>query len=411
MTGPTNPARVLLVQWAGDYREAYHRLAAGGPETYHAQRESVEAAAEFAKAFALYGVLCMTAAEAYDEVMPNGVRAVGVALDPQHADVTAVIRKVEDVRPTHLVVTTPQPDLFAWALGRGIHLLPALADTFHAGTAGLSWPRRLVRAWRHARYTRRLARLLNDRRVRWVGNHNVSASRDLVRIGVDPRKVVPCDFPPQVRPGQHAPKSLDPAKGVWELLYVGSVVPSKGVGDAVRAAAELRRRGRNIRLRVMGRGDTREFRRLAEDAVAAGAITFDGPRPHDEVVAAMRAADLVLVPSRHEYPEGLPLTIYETLAVRTPLVCSDHPAFRDRVGDGSAAVCVPERSPAALADAAERILTDAELYRRMSEATAAAWTRLVCPVTYEELIRRWVRGGPEDERFLAEHSLASGRYG
>src|SRR5947207_6372895 len=277
-------ARVLLVQWSGDYREAYHRIAAGGPETYHAQRESVEAAGEFAKTFGLYGVLCMTSADAYDEVMPNGVRAVGVALDPRHIDTAAVVRAVEAVRPTHLVVTTPQPDLFAWALGRGIDLLPALADTFHAGTAGLSWPRQLVRAWRPARYCRRLARLLNDPRVRWVGNHNVSASRDLVRIGVDPRKVVPCDFPPQVRPEQHEPKSLDAAKSPWELLYVGSVVPSKGVGDAVLATAELRRRGRNVHLRVIGRGDTEEFRRLAADAVAAGAIRFDGPRPHDEVI-------------------------------------------------------------------------------------------------------------------------------
>src|SRR5262245_43370583 len=235
----TDPAgaRVLLVQWSGDYREAYQRLSAGGAETYHAQRESVETAGEFAKAYGLYGVLCMTASTAYDEVMPNGVRAIGVALDPRHVDMATLIRAVEAVGPTHLVVTTPQPDLFGWALGRGVHLLPALADTFHAGAAGMSWPRRLVRIWRHVRYCRRLAKLLNDPRVRWVGNHNVSASRDLVRIVVDPHKVIPCDFPPQVRPEQHESKSLDPAKGVWELLYVGSVVPSKGVGDAVLAAA------------------------------------------------------------------------------------------------------------------------------------------------------------------------------
>ncbi len=104
------------------------------------------------------------------------------------------------------------------------------------------------------------------------------------------------------------------------------------------------------------------------------------------------------------------MTIYESLAVRTPLVCSDHPAFRDRVGDGASAVCVPERSPARLADAVEQVLTNPGLYRRMSEATADTWGKLVCPVSYYDLIRRWVGGSPEDERYLATHSLASDRY-
>jgi glycosyltransferase involved in cell wall biosynthesis len=413
MPNPTDPAhaRVLLVQWAGDYREAYHRLTAGGPETYHAQRHAVTTAGELARAYGSYGVLCLTSADIYDEVMPNGVRALGAAIDPRHIDLAPVLRQIEAVRPTHLVVTTPQVGLFAWALTQGIELLPQLADTFVPTTAGLPWLRRVARRWRHARYCRQLARLLNDPRVRWVGNHNVNACRDLVRIGVAAHKVVPWDWPPQVRPDLYPPKLLDSAKTTWELLYVGSVEPAKGVGDAVGATAELLRRGRSVSLRVIGRGDAEPFRRQALTAGIDGAVRFDGLQPHSEVVTAMRAADVVLVPSRHEYAEGLPMTIYETLATRTPLVCSDHPAFRNRVGDGVSALCVPERSPVELATAVERLMTNADLYRRMSEASAMTWARLVCPVTYYELIRRWVRGSAEDDRWLAEHSVGSGRYG
>src|SRR5205814_442468 len=130
----------------------------------------------------------------------NGVRALGAAIDLRRIDLAPVIRQVEAFRPTHLVVTTPQVELFDWALRHGIQLLPLLADTFAPTTAGLALPRRLLRAWRHARYCRRLAGLINDPRVRWAGNHNVNACRDLVRIGVAAHKVVPWDWPPQVRP-------------------------------------------------------------------------------------------------------------------------------------------------------------------------------------------------------------------
>jgi glycosyltransferase involved in cell wall biosynthesis len=184
----------------------------------------------------------------------------------------------------------------------------------------------------------------------------------------------------------------------------------KGVGDAVGAVAALRRRGRPARLRVIGGGEAGPFRRQAAAEGAADAVRFDGLLPHDEVVAAMRSADVVLVPSWHDYPEGAPFVIYESLAVRTPRVCSDHPTFRGLVGEGEATLCVPQRSPAALADAVEKLLTDPGLYRRLSESSAGVWARLVCPATYYEVIRRWVSARPEDDRWLAEHSLGSGRY-
>jgi glycosyltransferase involved in cell wall biosynthesis len=398
---PRPAARVLLAQWAGDYREAYRRLAAGGDPTYYAQRYSVEAAGDLARAFDAYGVLCLTGGEPHDETLPNGVRsiALGAGDDPAAA--------VDRFRPTHLVLTTPQTGLMDRAFARGVRLLPLFFDTFARPAGGWS-PRRLARAARHAWFRRRLVRRLNDPRVRWVGNHNVPACRNLVAMGVDPAKVVPFDFPPAVRPDDHGPKDLARRPGGWELAFVGAVDEAKGVGDAVRAVGELRRRGRAVRLRVVGRGDLDRFRRLAAEVGAAAAVEFLGPRPHREAVAAVRDADLALVPSRHEYPEGLPYTIYEALAVRTPVVCSDHPAFRDRVG--RAAVCVPERSPAALADAVERLLTDPAGYRRASEATAAAWAGLQCPVEYYEFVRRWAAGDPADDRWLAAHALASGRY-
>ena len=189
------------------------------------------------------------------------------------------------------------------------------------------------------------------------------------------------------------------------MAYAGAVAESKGVGDAVEAIASLRRRGRDTELRVYGPGDARPFVTQVAALGLAGAVRFEGRRPHPEVIQAMRAADVVVVPSRHEYAEGIPMVIYEALAVRTPLVCSDHPAFRGRIGEGSATLTFPERRPTALADAVERIMTDPLLYARMSQATATVHERLQCPVKYGDMIRCWLSGAPEDVRWLAGHSL------
>ena len=191
------------------------------------------------------------------------------------------------------------------------------------------------------------------------------------------------------------------------MVFVGGVVESKGVGDAIAAVAELRRRGRHVELTVIGKGDASGFIRQAESLGVADCVRLEGQQPQTRVIDAMRSADLVLVPSRHEYSEGLPMVIYEALAVRTPLICSDHPAFRGRIGEGTATLTFPERRPDAFADAIERLLTDPTLYGEMSIATASVWEKMQCPVKYGDLIRRWVLDGAETDRWLAEHSLAT----
>ncbi len=405
-------ARVLLIQWAGDYREAYTRLSKGESENYYAQKYSVEEAGELAKQYAAYGVLCLTGTERHDELMPNGVRSLGVnwgGSPNRHGDIT---KTLSDFRPTHVVLTTPQTDLLLWVLATGVELLPQFADTFQLDVLGKSLPRRILARVKFSRYCRRLAAGLNSPKVRWVSNHNVGACQNLVRLGVDPRKVVPWDWPTSivVRPTDNPVKSLSPAPAVRTLVFVGSIIPSKGVGDVVGAVAELKKRGLMVRARIIGRGEMAPFIDQAKASGVTDEIEFVGPLPHEQVVSALKSADVSLVPSWHVYPEGLPFTIYETFATRTPLVCSDHPAFRDRVSNGRASISVPQRSPIALAQAVEDILSDPDRYRRMSEATAEAWAQLICPVSYYDLIRRWVSATPSDDAWLAEHNLASGRY-
>jgi glycosyltransferase involved in cell wall biosynthesis len=128
---------------------------------------------------------------------------------------------------------------------------------------------------------------------------------------------------------------------------------------------------------------------------------------NEDVPVTMRAADAVIIPSRHEYPEGLPLTIYEALAARTPIIASDHPMFRGALAHEETALVFPAGDVGALADAIRRLTTDAALYALLSENSERAWEALQLPVAWGELIERWLA---DDQDWLREHRFNSGRY-
>ncbi|MGB7712276.1 MAG: hypothetical protein WBL95_22545 [Microcoleus sp.] len=50
--------RLVIVQYAGDYAEAFERLAKGGSETYYAQKYSVDAVTEMGKRVESVAVIC-----------------------------------------------------------------------------------------------------------------------------------------------------------------------------------------------------------------------------------------------------------------------------------------------------------------------------------------------------------------
>jgi glycosyltransferase involved in cell wall biosynthesis len=125
---------------------------------------------------------------------------------------------------------------------------------------------------------------------------------------------------------------------------------------------------------------------------------------------AMRAADVVVIPSRHEYPEGLPLTIYEALAARTPILASDHPMFRGALKHEESALIFTAKNDSALAAAIRRIRAEPGLYEALSERSAVAWKALQLPVKWGTLVERWLSDDLADQEWIMQHALESGLY-
>lgn len=108
-------------------------------------------------------------------------------------------------------------------------------------------------------------------------------------------------------------------------LYVGRLVVEKGVADAIEACRRV-----GLRLVVLGDGPLRE--ELERLAVTTGAdVEFRGQVDHEAVMAEMRRARLLIVPS--VWHEVLALVITQAISTRLPVVASDVGGTPDLLGD------------------------------------------------------------------------------
>jgi glycosyltransferase involved in cell wall biosynthesis len=386
--------RLLVVQFTGDYRGVIRNPDREGVETYHAQKYLIQSLADLSHRFGDVTLLCCRTAEPYWEEVSDRFRVIGAGINP-YEQPDAILAIMAEQQPTHIIIHTPVPALFKWANRQRIPTLALLADSFH--NQGL---RRKVN-----NYT--FQRLLNHPNVEWIANHGINACHALADIGVKPAKLIPWDWPYTRSPRDFEPKTIA-GQAPWNFVYVGAIQESKGVGDIVEAVAALRRRGQACSVQIAGGGNLDFFVQKARDLGVEGQVKFLGQVPHQQVLSLMRSADAVLVPSWHEYGEGMPLTIYESFCARTPVIASDHPMFRGNVQHRVSGLMFPERHPMALANCMAELMGNPALYAQISQNTPAAWENLQLPVRWAELVSHWV--DPAGAAWLQAHRLESGLY-
>jgi glycosyltransferase involved in cell wall biosynthesis len=105
------------------------------------------------------------------------------------------------------------------------------------------------------------------------------------------------------------------------LLWVGRMVPVKGLEVLLEACALLKQQGRRFRLNLVGDGPLRQS--LGAAAARRGItdlVHFAGASAQDRLPDWYRAADLFVLPSRSE---GVPNVLRESLACGTPFVATD----------------------------------------------------------------------------------------
>jgi glycosyltransferase involved in cell wall biosynthesis len=250
---------------------------------------------------------------------------------------------------------------------------------------------------------RRIASLLNNPRFELVSNHCLPSTEHLAKLGVTRNKLIAWDVPHRFNPNDVQPKS--PPNGPrYKAAYAGTINEEKGVGDLIRAVAALRGDGLELQCSLAGGGDVDGMTAFARQLGVADLITFRRLVPNRKVFAMFRDADVVVVPSHSKYPEGFPLTMFEAIGSRTPIVCSDHPMFLPVMKDGLHAAMFRAGRAGAFADAIRRVLTDADLYSRLSHNAQLSWAALKGPADWRTMLREWILNGAESQ-WIMEHKL------
>jgi glycosyltransferase involved in cell wall biosynthesis len=141
------------------------------------------------------------------------------------------------------------------------------------------------------------------------------------------------------------------------VLFVGRLSEEKGVATLIDAAREF-----GFPVRIAGSGPQRD----ALQRRAPPAVTFLGAISKDAVIAEMRHAVAVVVPSI--WYEGFPMVVVESFACATPVVAANLGALAEIVEDGKTGVLAAPGDSISLGGQVMHLLAEPALARQLGEA-------------------------------------------
>jgi glycosyltransferase involved in cell wall biosynthesis len=218
--------------------------------------------------------------------------------------------------------------------------------------------------------------------ARWGVTCTADGHAELERLSPTPGKVTLLyhgldlarfPTPPQDRPARDG---SDPAAPV-AILTIGRAVAKKGFDDLLAALAALPP-GLHWRLVHIGGGELLPALKAQAEALGlADRIVWRGALAQDRVVAALREADLFVLPSKQAGDgdrDGLPNVVMEAASQALPIVATDFAGIPEFVRQGREGVLVPPGDVAALSAALAGLAADPA---RRAALGQAAFARLV----------------------------------
>ena len=177
------------------------------------------------------------------------------------------------------------------------------------------------------------------------------------------------------------------------VLFLGRLHPIKGLDVLADAAGSLAGSRDDFSLVVAGSGAAEyeaEVRAIYDRHGLSERTVFTGMVVGDDKWRLLRAADVFVLPSRHE---SSPVAVMEAMASGTPVVVSDQVGIHGEIDEAGAGL-VTTLEPADVAGAIGRLLDDPDAAERMGragEALAArrySWERVATDVEalYEEVV-------------------------
>lgn len=155
------------------------------------------------------------------------------------------------------------------------------------------------------------------------------------------------------------------------VVAMGRFVPKKGFDVLLRACALLRSR-MELRCEIVGEGPlAAHLPSLARRLDLGGTCSFPGWMPYERTPQLYGRADVLAAPSvvaPDGDRDGLPNVVVEAMASGVPVVACRVGSIPEAVLHEQTGLLVPPGDPVALANALERLLTDADLRAAVARA-------------------------------------------
>lgn len=161
----------------------------------------------------------------------------------------------------------------------------------------------------------------------------------------------------------------DPADRPPHLVAVGRLVEKKGFEVLVDACRLLARK-RTFTCDIVGTGELEA--KLAQHIVRhrlQRIVRLVGALPQTAVIERVSSAAAFAAPcvvGADGNADGMPTVLLEAMALGTPCVATDVTGIPEIVRSQESGILVPQKDPAALAEALEQLLADADLRRRLA---------------------------------------------
>ncbi|WP_129628106.1 glycosyltransferase [Candidatus Oscillochloris fontis] len=209
-----------------------------------------------------------------------------------------------------------------------------------------------------------------------------ASKSSIIPYGVNIREFRP---DPQAQAAVRAELGL--GEGVPLVIGLGRLVAKKGFGVLLDAWPQVLRSYPQALLCIVGYGDLRaQLEAQAQRLGIAAQVRFTGQLDRQRTARYLAAADVFALPIVREGVDGLPNVLLEAMGAARPVVASRVAGVPDVIADGVHGLIVPERDPAALAQAIMRLIADRPFAEGLGRA---ARRRIEEELTWEKTCERF----------------------
>ncbi len=163
----------------------------------------------------------------------------------------------------------------------------------------------------------------------------------------------------------------DPGSGIPAIVSIGRLIEKKGFADLISACALLTSRRRGFLCEIIGEGPLEEtLQAQIASADVKGCVRLVGPQTQAQIALRLSHATIFVLPCTREADGGmdnLPTVIMEAMAAGLPVISTPLGGIPEMVEQDVNGELVPERDPAAICAAIERLISDPERARRLGD--------------------------------------------